>query len=214
LATIEQVRLLSHEQRKIQLQPVERFSAFDGSEIFFEGPLREVAEAMRSRLMELPDSQILVFSQTTGRQTDIYLDLPIKCMDQDLSLRTTAGRNKLGLVGQEVTLLPRHWEWLNSQPGGASAALRKLVEMGIRENAEKDATRQRHEAAYRFMTALAGDLPGYEEALRCLFANDRDGLVTRTKEWPADLQRFALQLTFPAIARDPNPTDQGIQAEG
>ncbi len=191
-------RWLSHEQqREIQLQAVEKFSAFDGSEIFFEGPLSEVAEAIRKRLAKLPDTQILVFSQTTGRQTDIYLDLPIKCVDQNLSLRTASGRNKLGVVGREVTLLPRHWEWLNSQPGGASVALRKLVEMAMRQNVEKDAVRQRYEAAYRFMTALAGDLPGYEEALRCLFANNRDGLEEQINKWPADVKRFTLQLAFP-----------------
>lgn len=180
------------------MQSVERLSAFDGSEIFFEGPLTEVAEAIRRRLVRQPDSQILVFSQTTGRQTDIYLDLPVSCADQTTSPTTTIGSTKLGVVGREVTLLPRHWEWLNTQPGGASVAIRKLVEIAMRENAEKDAVRQRHEAAYRFMTALAGDLPGYEEALRCLFANNRDGLVEQIQEWPTDVKRFTLQLAFPA----------------
>lgn len=179
------------------MQPVERFIAFDGSEIFFEGSLAEVTEAMRNRLAKLPDSQILVFSQTTGRQTDIYLDLPIRCVDQNVSSKVTPGSNKLGLVGRETTLLPRHWEWLDSQPGGSSAALRKLVELAMLENAEKDAIRQRHEAAYRFMTALAGDLPGYEEALRCLFANNRVGLEEQINEWPADVKRFTMQLAFP-----------------
>ncbi len=179
------------------MKSVERFSAFDGSEIFFEGTLPEVTKAIRGRLAKLPDAQILVFSQTTGRQTDIYLDLPVSCADQTTSPTTTIGSTKLGVVGREVTLLPRHWEWLNTQPGGASVALRKLVELAMRENAEKDAIRQRHEAAYRFMTALAGDLPGYEEALRCLFANNRDGLEEQIHEWPADVKRFTLQLAFP-----------------
>ncbi len=179
------------------MQSVERFIAFNGSEIFFEGTLSEVTEAIRNRLAKLPNSQILVFSQATGRQTDIYLDLPVRCVDQNASLKTTSGHNKLGLIGQEVTLLPRYWEWLNSQPSGASVALRKLVELAMRENAEKDAIRQRHEAAYRFMTALAGDLPRYEEALRCLFANNREGLEEQIKEWPADVRRFTLRLAFP-----------------
>ena len=178
------------------MQSGERFSAFDGSEIFFEGTLPEVTEVMRQRLAALPDSQVLVFSHTTGRQTDIYLDLPVKNAHQTTSPITSLGRNKLGLIQREVTLLPRHWEWLNSQSGGASVALRKLVEMAMRENAEKDAIRQRHEAAYRFMTALAGDLPGYEEALRCLFANNREGLEEQISEWPKDVKRFTLQLAF------------------
>lgn len=176
---------------------VEKFSAFDRTENFFEGTLPEVTDAIRKRLAMLPDSQILVFSQTTGRQTDIYLDVPHKCIDETVSQTAAPGRPKLGVVGREVTLLPRHWEWLNSQSGGASVALRKLVEIAMRENAEKDDIRHRHEAAYRFMTALAGDLPGYEEALRCLFANEREGLEEHIKGWPADIKRLALQLAFP-----------------
>lgn len=179
------------------MRSVERFSAFSGTEHFFEGTLPDVTDAIRKRLAILPDSQILVFSQATGLQTDIYLDLPAKRFDETVSPTTVPGRTKLGVVGREVTLLPRHWEWLNSQSGGASVALRKLVEIAMRENVEKDEIRHRHEAAYRFMTALAGDLPGYEEALRCLFANDRRGLEERITGWPADVKRFALQLAFP-----------------
>lgn len=179
------------------MRSVERFSAFSGTEHFFEGTLPDVTDAIRKRLAILPDSQILVFSQATGRQTDVYLDLPAKRVVENVLPTAVPGRTKLGVVGREVTLLPRHWEWLNSQSGGASVALRKLVEIAMRENVEKDEIRHRHEAAYRFMTALAGDLPGYEEALRCLFANDRRGLEERITGWPADVKRFALQLAFP-----------------
>lgn len=178
------------------MQSVEKFTAFDGTNIFYEGTLPGVTESVRMRLGIHPDSQILVFSQSTGRQTDIYLDLPVKRSDQTASSSVALGRPKLGVVGREVTLLPRHWEWLNSQPGGASVALRKLVEMAMRDNVEKDAKRQRHEAAYRFMTALAGDLPGYEEALRCLFANNQQGLEEQINEWPADVKQFTMQLAF------------------
>ena len=82
------------------------------------------------------------------------------------------GRPKLGVVAREVTLLPRHWDWLNSQSGGASVALRKLVEAARLAGDDKDRTRHAQEAAYRFMTALAGNLPGYEEATRALYAAD------------------------------------------
>ena len=82
------------------------------------------------------------------------------------------GRPKLGVVAREVTLLPRHWDWLGSQPGGASVALRKLVEEARRVNADKDRLRQSQEATYRFMSPMAGHLPGFEEATRALFAAD------------------------------------------
>ncbi|MFY0534142.1 DUF2239 family protein [Nannocystis pusilla] len=33
--------------------------------------------------------------------------------------RTGPGRPKLGVVSREVSLLPRHWEWLERQPSGS-----------------------------------------------------------------------------------------------
>ena len=87
--------------------------------------------------------------------------------------RADAAGPKLGVVAREVTLLPRHWQWLGSQPGGASVAIRKLVEAARRANQEVDQRRQTQEAAYHFMSAMAGNLPNFEEASRALFANDR-----------------------------------------
>jgi hypothetical protein len=91
-----------------------------------------------------------------------------------------------------VTLLPRHWEWLNAQPGGASVALRKLVEQARR--AGGDGRKLRQEAAYRFMSSMAGDLPGYEEAIRALFADDRAGFEGQVEAWPGDLAAHAARL--------------------
>ena len=104
------------------------------------------------------------------------------------------GRPKLGVVAREVTLLPRHWDWLAAQPGGASVALRKLVEAARRDGAEADRIRRAREAAYRFMTALAGDRPGYEAAIRALFAGDAAGLEAAARGWPADLTRHIRSL--------------------
>src|SRR3546814_13839563 len=94
------------------------------------------------------------------------------------------GRPKLGVTAREVTLLPRHWDWLAAQPGGASVALRKLVEQAMRD--DRQTRRAAQEAAYRVMTALAGDLPGYEEAIRALFAGDRPRLENHTAGRQAD----------------------------
>jgi hypothetical protein len=104
------------------------------------------------------------------------------------------GRPRLGVVAREVTLLPRHWEWLNAQPGGASVALRKLVEAGMRDRGAQE--RAMREAAYRFMSALAGDMPGFEEATRALFAGDAPGMAERMAPWPADIREHALRLAF------------------
>jgi hypothetical protein len=110
---------------------------------------------------------------------------------QDVSSKR--GRPKLGVVAREVTLLPRHWEWLARQPGGASVALRKLVEAARKADGEAGAARGRTEAAYRFMSAMAGDLPGFEDAARSLFASDWDRLQICIQDWPLDLKDEVLR---------------------
>jgi hypothetical protein len=106
------------------------------------------------------------------------------------------GRPTLGVVGREVTLLPRHWEWLNAQPGGASVALRKLVEEARRVNVDRDRTRQEQARAFRFMSSIGGDLPGYEEIVRALFAEDRTRFDALIASWPADVAAHATRLAF------------------
>ena len=76
------------------------------------------------------------------------------------------------MVAREVTLLPRHWEWLAQQSGGASVALRRLVDQARRGTEDKDRIRRAQEAAYRFMSAMAGNRPNFEDAIRALFAGD------------------------------------------
>ena len=97
------------------------------------------------------------------------------------------GRPRLGVVSREVTLLPRHWEWLSSQPGGTSVALRKLVDAARRGNGARDKKRQTQESIYRFMTTMAGNEPGYEEAVRALYADDMEKLLEILSGWPADI---------------------------
>ncbi len=119
--------------------------------------------------------------------------------DQDVSAPGEPrgrGRHRLGVVAREVTLLPRHWEWLSAQPGGASVALRKLVEVARREHGEKDQRRAAHERAYHFMSAIGGDLPGFEEATRALFADDRLRFGEFVTSWPKDVRAYATRLAF------------------
>jgi hypothetical protein len=106
----------------------------------------------------------------------------------------TRGRPKLGVVAREVTLLPRHWEWLNAQPGGASVALRKLVEEARRANAGRDAARSARDATYKFMSAIASGLETFEEATRALFACDRPRFEGLVSTWPADVREHVLGL--------------------
>jgi hypothetical protein len=109
------------------------------------------------------------------------------------------GRPKLGVVAREVTLLPRHWDWLGAQPGGASVALRKLVEDARRTSGPRDRVRGSQDAAYRFMSALAGNLPGFEEAARALFAANRERFAAETDAWPADVRDHARKMADAAF---------------
>lgn len=118
------------------------------------------------------------------------------------------GRPKLGVVAREVTLLPRHWEWLTEQPGSASVALRKLVDEARRTHGEKDRRRRAQERAYHFMSAMAGDMPGFEEATRVLFANDQPRFREFVAPWPEDVRDHAIALAFGAD-HDMCPTTLG-----
>lgn len=113
------------------------------------------------------------------------------------------GRPKLGVVAREVTLLPRHWDWLAGQPGGASVALRKLVERAQRASAESDRRREATESAYRFMHAMAGDEAGFEEASRALFAGNLERLQDEVARWPRDVRTHLLELAGRAVATSP-----------
>lgn len=181
------------------------------------GAPRDVAAAVKARMDAAPDTTVLVFDAASsfpveldlrGSSADVLARLtaagfaegaigegaPPPDSDNEQAPVRSPGRPKLGVTAREVTLLPRHWDWLGKQSGGASVALRKLVEQAIRANVEADRLRDRQESAYRFMTAVAGNAPGHEEAVRALFANDGDRLAHIISAWPADISTHVLRL--------------------
>lgn len=186
-------------------------TAFTGHRRLAAGPLAEVALAVKRALAADPDASVLVFSDETGRQADLdlrgtraevaarYARPPEQAPPDAGEVPTPRGRGRprLGVVAREVTLLPEHWEWLAAQPGGISVALRKLVHQARRTNAERDAVARSRERAYAFMAAVAGDLPGFEEAARALFAGDRAKLARVTARWPADVRDHVARLAEP-----------------
>lgn len=186
-------------------------TAFVGAEIVASGSLEEVALAVKQRLRQDPTLAPLVFDDTTGRPIDLDLrgtdaavvrrldDHPVHGAKPTVR---TPGRPKLGVVAREVTLLPRHWGWLNAQPGGASVALRKLVEDARRANEGKDRVRRSQEAAYRFMSVMAGNRPGFEEATRALFARHRERFERLIEPWPRDVRNHARKLATAALDAD------------
>lgn len=161
------------------------FTVFDGPRRIAAGSLPEVAAVAKAAADR--GARILVFDDRTGRVVDLD---PRGVVEPPRG----PGRPKLGVVAREVTLLPRHWDWLARQPGGASVALRKLVEGAQRNAGAADSQREAREAAYRFMTAMAGDLPGYEAAIRALFAGDAAAFAAQVAGWPADIRDYAAKL--------------------
>ncbi|MDB5958121.1 DUF2239 family protein [Ramlibacter sp.] len=192
------------------------YCAFLGWRRLAEGPLTEVARAAAVAQAGTPDEPLLVFDPE-GRQVDLDLrgtpdeaaaragsgnDAPAAPAPASPPLRGR-GRPQLGVVAREVTLLPRHWEWLAAQPGGASVTLRRLVE-GARREGGAQPERVAQERAYRFLHAIGGNLPGYENALRALFARDADRFGQALSEWPQDIRAHAQALAagaFEAEAR-------------
>jgi len=185
----------------------ETFTAFEGQRRLVSGPLAEVALAIK-RAEQQALEPIAIFSDSTGSAIDLDLrggpDEVLARLPETVaaSPRSEAmpgeprgrGRPRLGVVAREVTLLPRHWEWLNAQPGGASVALRKLVDEARRSSGDRDRQRAARDAAYHFMSAMAGNLPHFEDASRALFADDRRRFVSRIANWPADIRDHVVKL--------------------
>ena len=179
-------------------------TAFAGHRLIARGDIAAVARAAHANRGEQP----LVFDDATGRPVELDLrgsveDVVARVSPPANPSRPARGLPKLGVTAREVTLLPRHWEWLATQPGGASAALRRLIDQARRETVEADAARQAQEAVYRVMTALAGDFPGYEEATRALFARDRVRFDELTADWSVDVRDYIRDLNARVYAPSP-----------
>jgi hypothetical protein len=167
---------------------METYSAFTGDDLVVRGDLATVVGALGDR-----GAHVLILDDATGRAIDLDRRAPLT--DEASAPKPARGRPRLGVVPREVTLLPRHWEWLSTQSGGASAALRRLVDQARRESAGEDDRRQIQEAVYRVATTLAGDRPGYEEAIRALFAGDLAAFRERIAAWPPDIAAYLRDLT-------------------
>ena len=197
------------------------YTAFEGHRRIASGPLPTVAVVVKQTIEGGATGPVVIFDDATGRsieidtrgsveemaarltrpaathdRADFLQSVPDSVIEGRTSEPRGRGRPKLGVVAREVTLLPRHWEWLATQPGGASVAMRKLVEEARRVHGEKDRRRKAQERAFHFMSALAGDMPGFEEAARALFANDQPRLRELIAAWPEDVRDHAIALAL------------------
>jgi uncharacterized protein len=193
------------------------YVAFDGDRRIASGELRDVVRAAKQMLDRRKDAAILVFDGRTsapvdidfrGSVDDVLARLPAKSApavateDVDAQVTRGPGRPKLGVVAREVTLLPRHWDWLSKQKGGASVAIRRLIEDARRTGEDRDRVRLAQDSAYRFMSAMAGNRPHYAEAIRALFANDAARFRELIAEWPADVRNHIARRAEQAFRRD------------
>lgn len=180
--------------------------AFAGNEKIAQGTLLQVASIAKKYADKHPESSILIFDDWTSAVVEIdfrgSLDDVLKRLQPEAASnieKTGPGRPKLGVVSREIGLLPRHWEWLSLQPGGASVTLRKLVEDARKQNNKQDERRRSQNAAYKFMAAMAGNLPHFEEASRAFFAGNRALFETLTLAWPKDVRAQSLKLGASAL---------------
>ena len=199
--------------------PSKPCTAFVGHRLLASGSLADVALRIRKTTKPLGGEPVLIFDDSNGRSIDVDL----RGTDEEIVARLAPlipeavaaepptsetrgrGRPKLGVVAREVTLLPRHWDWLATQPGGASVALRKLVEEARRVNGDRDRHRAARDAAYHFMSAMAGNFKGFEEASRALFADERRRFGELIAAWPDDIRNHIVRLAFNDRGDHPKP---------
>lgn len=188
------------------------WTAFQAERLLSTGSPEQVATAVKTAIDQGQAEGLLVFEDATGRAVDLDLRGTLQEVLDRLPLTKSAipsalvgtrgrGRPKLGVTAREITLLPRHWEWLAEQPGGASVVIRRLVETARLASTATGVDRQRkaREAVYRFMTTMTGNLPGYEEAIRALFAGHGSGFFNHIQPWPGDIRHHIQRLAETAF---------------
>ncbi|GEJ59493.1 hypothetical protein AMYX_42340 [Anaeromyxobacter diazotrophicus] len=173
------------------------YTAFADDRLIASGPLEEMLAGTKAWVDRKERARLLIFDDATGREVDFdlrgSLERVLARAAPPAAEPGRPGRPRLGVVGREVSLLPRHWEWLEEQPNGISAALRRLVDEARKREPGKQRARSLREAASRFMTAMAGDRDGYEEASRALFAGDIPRFERLVRAWPADVRKYLLR---------------------
>ena len=186
-------------------------TAFQGSVRIASGPLAQVAAKIKAVVDAGEPSIILILDDLTSEPIEVDFRGSVEDVVKRLATHPGGvavqvdqpaggpGRPKLGVLAREVTLLPRHWEWLARQPGGASVALRKLVEEARRTNGGKDRLREAQASTYRFISALAGNEAGFVEAARALFAGNAAGFNKAIGAWPPDIRAHAMKLAAAAL---------------
>jgi hypothetical protein len=174
------------------MEASQTYIAFAGARRIAQGTLAEVIPVLKERFDRDPSDSVLVFETDSGRQVDFDLRGTVAEALERATPARGPGRPKLGVASREVSLLPRHWQWLEQQGSGISATLRKLVEQAMKVQPGKQRARQIRDALCRFLTGMAGDRPSFEEACRALYAGDGARFAAQVERWPKDIREYAV----------------------
>ncbi|HOZ49998.1 MAG TPA: DUF2239 family protein [Candidatus Hydrogenedentes bacterium] len=188
------------------------YTAFAGDSLIFSGDLTTMLLRTKERIDGGERAPILIFDDQTGGQTDFdFRGTPDEVLsriashplfagaDAQTAAKRGPGRPKLGVVSREVSLLPRHWDWLERQRGGISVTLRRLVDEERKRNGGRESVRQAWEAAAKFMWTMAGNLPNFEETSRVLYARDQPRMDAFVEDWPVDIRDHLRRLVARAV---------------
>jgi hypothetical protein len=184
------------------------YTAFVAERKIASGPLAGMLFGVKAKFDSSENAQLLIFEDQSGRQVDFDLRgtiAEVLARAAPAPPRIGPGRPKLGVTSREVSLLPRHWEWLEQQPNGASAALRRLVDEARKHEPGKQRARRAMDATNRFLSAMAGNLAGYEEATRALYAGNRADFENLIQDWPGDIRGHAQRLAEEAFSSELTP---------
>lgn len=199
------------------METLNQYTAFDGNRLVARGALTDVITHVKKSMGKAVNAPVLIFNDETGRamdfnfhgtEKDVRKRLEVFVQAERQTESTGPGRPKLGVVSREVSLLPRHWEWLATQSGGASATLRRLVDEAKAKSLGGNRAKQAQERAHKVMTALAGDFEGYEEALRALYRKDEKLFLAKIASWPRDVRVHTTELAGAAFTPALNPSSR------
>ena len=180
------------------MEPTKKYTAFVGERLVASGSLEELLPKLKATFDHHRSTMFLIFDDETGAQVDFDLRGTVEevlARNCPNPLQTGPGRPRLGVISREITLLPRHWEWLGWQPNGASAAIRRLIDEARKREPAKMRRQQALHATERFLFAMAGNFPGYEEATRALYQGDSQRFAELISAWPKDVRHYALRLS-------------------
>ena len=186
------------------MEPELTYTAFAGVRRVAAGALRDVLPVLKQRFDVDRSELVLVFELETGRQVDFDLRGSLADVLEGAARAQPRGpgRPRLGVTSREVSLLPRHWDWLEQQPQGISGSLRRLVEQAIKLQPGQERARRTRAALSRFLSSMAGDRPHYEEATRALFAGDIARFAALVERWPKDIREYAVRQARAAERAD------------